>query len=603
MKISKTAFKEYSRCPRVYSLEKIYYREASIFNNDENERVYEILQNMFDDEDGEDLLVKEDPQLEAMLPYYSEVERWALIYASHQFGIEIPFFSKTKNQKCFRFFEDGHEFYTFLDGYAEKDDKAIIIEVKATTSKKFAQLGPKIKSKINPLFECKNNIYHLKKDLTSNYQRFYEKLFDRYSNVGRYIYDIAVERYFIEKSIEKNQDFKRKKFRYYLAVLNSDYCFSGQYINEQPDYSPDLENNLIRFIDVTEITLECLPKIEKIKNDILKSLSVRSIPNAVFGRFCEFSSSSRCLFNKVCFPELFKKGAITEYFYSTSFTDGNGLKHSRFDLVNAGKTSYDDIPELWLKDNQKIQRLCLQEKNEYVNKIKIEAGLEGIKYPIYHLDFESFPCPLPRFVGEAPYSQSLFQFSVHIEKEPGNCDEIKDHYSFLAESFGDHREELVQKLIEIIDLKKGGTILVYNKSFEYQRLKELSKLFPKYRKELENMLEHIFDLMDIVKTKTKYYQELGFSEEESKLVNYYHYNLQGLYSIKKVLPLFSNLSYETLNVKKGSEAIATYAKFKYLPKEDIEIVRNDLIDYCRQDTWAMVLILKGIREKLEKKAY
>ena len=44
-------------------------------------------------------------------------------------------------------------------------------------------------------------------------------------------------------------------------------------------------------------------------------------------------------------------------------------------------------------------------------KNKIIDGLKQLKYPIYHLDFETFPCPLPRYSGEKPYTQSVFQFS------------------------------------------------------------------------------------------------------------------------------------------------------------------------------------------------
>ena len=51
--------------------------------------------------------------------------------------------------------------------------------------------------------------------------------------------------------------------------------------------------------------------------------------------------------------------------------------------------------------------------------------------PIYHFDFETFGCPLPRFQGEKPYQQSVFEFSLHIEREPGVCDKEKDNFIFL----------------------------------------------------------------------------------------------------------------------------------------------------------------------------
>ena len=45
--------------------------------------------------------------------------------------------------------------------------------------------------------------------------------------------------------------------------------------------------------------------------------------------------------------------------------------------------------------------------------LKIRAGIDALRYPIYHLDFETFPCPLPRFKGEKPLKpedlRNLFQ--------------------------------------------------------------------------------------------------------------------------------------------------------------------------------------------------
>ena len=56
--------------------------------------------------------------------------------------------------------------------------------------------------------------------------------------------------------------------------------------------------------------------------------------------------------------------------------------------------------------------------------------------------------------------------------------------------------------------------------------------------------------MDIV-NEFELYLSLGFDEDESKEVNYYHSDPTGKYSIKKVLPLFSDLNYAELNVKMG----------------------------------------------------
>ena len=151
-----------------------------------------------------------------------------------------------------------------------------------------------------------------------------------------------------------------------------------------------------------------------------------------------------------------------------------------------------------------------------------------VKYPIYHLDFETFPCPLPRFRGERCYTQSPFQFSLHIERFPNVCDKEKDHYEFLSKNPNiDEREILVQKLIE--NIKPDGTLFAQNVSFEKNRIKELSDIFPKYKKELMNICNTGYDLIDIVRGNSKFYQLNGYNDIESKKVNFYDSRLSGSY--------------------------------------------------------------------------
>ena len=54
------------------------------------------------------------------------------------------------------------------------------------------------------------------------------------------------------------------------------------------------------------------------------------------------------------------------------------------------------------------------------------------------------------------------------------------------------------------------------------------------------------------------------------------------------------MSYNELEVKNGVEAQVAYAKFKYLPKEDIQVLRESLIKYCGQDTYSMFKILSKL---------
>ena len=59
-------------------------------------------------------------------------------------------------------------------------------------------------------------------------------------------------------------------------------------------------------------------------------------------------------------------------------------------------------------------------------------------------------------------------------------------------------------------------------------------------------------------------------EDRLKLFNYYNNKLHGSFSIKKVLPIFTNLSYNDLTVHNGTEAILTYGLLPTFTKEEYD---------------------------------
>jgi hypothetical protein len=60
---------------------------------------------------------------------------------------------------------------------------------------------------------------------------------------------------------------------------------------------------------------------------------------------------------------------------------------------------------------------------------ELQKELNGLQYPLYYTDFETVnPC-VPRFAGMRPYDQIPFQWSVHVQRQPGAAPE---HIEFLA---------------------------------------------------------------------------------------------------------------------------------------------------------------------------
>ena len=622
MAITKTNFINYSRCPRYAALEEIKsekldaditYKEYK--KEEEGECLKEILGSIFEDDTYEvDLTNKVNKQMEAMMPYYKMVEIEAGRITKKYFGGKSVYAEDTFSQESFEFNKNGIKYICYVDIYNEVDNDINIIEVKATTSNKFVNLKANHKKgeKYSIFhFDKDKNCYYLKDEIDGYpldtempmdaYLKQKEKLFDRYSSVGSYIFDLAIQRFILEGEYKESHNEERlKNVHYYLAVLNHNYVFDGTYEGKKAIYNPDNEGNeIVVFFDMTKVTEEYQNIIKQTEASLEEYLFNLNASPCPMGKWCERKKVKECIYlGPVCGKMIPAKNSSLNYLnngFGFKTLDGERLKG--LELINAGYINMLDIPEEWITSKKhEIQRDSLRFNKPYIDTEKIRAGLNALEYPIYHLDFETMPCPMPRFRGEKPYIQSPFEFSLHIEHAPGVCDKEKDNYIFLAKTFdNDEREELVKALCKYIDPDKG-TLFAQNVAFEKGRIKELAAIFPEYREKLMKMYNRGFDLLWLVNTKTELYEELGFDKERASLPNYYNKDLSGSYSIKKTLPVFSDLSYKDLTVKNGTEAIVAYASYNKMTKEEYDLYYEALKIYCQQDTWAMVVILQALRE-------
>jgi hypothetical protein len=287
------------------------------------------------------------------------------------------------------------------------------------------------------------------------------------------------------------------------------------------------------------------------------------------------------------------------------YTDDAGTKHAFYDLINDGMKHALELPDTYLNVNQyknskRIEKNIIQkekfqaylnhqEEEPFVRKEKINDIMKTFKYPLYHLDFETLPSPLPKHQGEKPYQQSLFQFSIHIEHEPSMCDYDNDHVDFLATNHVDQRRDLVEAMLDYIN-DDGGTIIVWNDGFEKGRIKEMMEIFPEYAQRLKDIHDRVYDLMKLFAGDNKFHDDGMF--------NFYHHKMQHSFSIKKVLPIFSERKHADLIVQDGGMAMETFIQFPELDEKTFKEQYEALRAYCKLDTYAMVEILDGIRKNV-----
>ena len=371
---------------------------------------------------------------------------------------------------------------------------------------------------------------------------------------------------------EKDIFLKDISYQYYVLTklgLKVNKCFLV-HINNKYYKKGKLDlNKLFIKIDVTDKIKNLQEEVEFNIKEIDLYMKNKNEPNDSIGLYC--FKPYECPYFKYCIKDLPCPNV---------FDIGGGMRLSqKLELYKMGKVAFKDLLDenINLKYKQQIE-FEIFDKEDYINKDKIKEFLDTLSYPLYFLDFETFQLPIPKYDNTNAYMQIPFQYSLHyIEKEGGKL----YHKEFLGRG-DDPRRELAERLVK--DIPKNVCVLAYNMGFEKGRIKELANIFPDLKEHLMNIHDNIKDLA------------IPFMNRD-----YYNKNMNGYYTIKKVLPaLYPNepsLDYHNLElVHNGGEAMSYYDTLSYKTKEEQDYIRERLLKYCCLDTYAMVKIY----EKLKK---
>ncbi len=457
------------------------------------------------------------------------------------------------------------------------------------SSKEFLKLKYKVDNHKYQMFtKNANGIYTLRTIDKQNkdFQMKSQKLFSTFESIGKIVFSYALKNY-VFKNVYPNID-----YNLYFVLFNSDYIYDGISYTDKLYHLFDF-SNIENLDEIVEIAL-----FRMINHLELNDFT----PCPLVKKACLKDKPSACKFVDFCYSHLPKNTSILDYFNShlgfDEVTDYETIHHDEYDLLNEGYVSMQDIPISWLENqNHLMQRYCVDNQKLYFHKRKIEAGLLQLHYPIYYLDFEAMPSPIPLFRGEKPYSQSVFQFSVHVETNELEYLKIdSSHYNYISKPNRDNRLNFLKELIAVLGNNPEASIVVYNKTFEKTRLLELSEVFPEYKKQIDQIINRLFDLLDIVKMNKSFYADLGFNENDLETYNLYHIGLGGSYSLKKVIKVFNDKAYSDLEIVDGVMAYKAYAKLREVGKVEQDLILKNLMEYCRQDTYSMYEIVQGLKK-------
>ncbi|NIP19022.1 MAG: DUF2779 domain-containing protein [Xanthomonadales bacterium] len=306
--------------------------------------------------------------------------------------------------------------------------------------------------------------------------------------------------------------------------------------------------------DLTEAVLELQSSVP-VWVDRAKQVVDGPEPDIPAGQHC--FTPYECPFFSHCWP--------VETEYPVHCLKGSRKKLG--ELVTAGYRDLRDVPAEMLigADPLRIRHVTRSGEAEVLPS----AGefVRALDYPRYYLDFETIGPAIPIWPDTRPYQALPFQYSCHIEEAPGEIRQVE----FLDMSGEPPMRALAEQMIA--DLGETGPVLMYT-AYEKGVINGLIERFPDLAPALQAIVDRLVDLYPVTKS------------------GYYHPDMLGSWSIKAVIPTVApELDYEHLaGIKEGTEASNAYLA-AIQPGSDPaekERVRQELLEYCRADTLAMV---------------
>lgn len=363
----------------------------------------------------------------------------------------------------------------------------------------------------------------------------------------------------------------------YLVASKAGYEVDKTFLVElNKDYTRRGDHDLEQLFNISDVTIEIKQRAPAIEQLMLQARLKSTDSQQPVTCKCKYKSrKNQCPAFPFLHPEM------TGYTVHDLANIGKSLKRLKT-LVDSNIFRIEDIPaDHDLTDSFRDQILSWNQFGEIIRKEELQAFISTLEYPMYFLDYETFALAVPLFDGTRPYQQIPFQYSLHIIHQPGGEPE---HREFLHTDPSNPIEFFGRSLRS--NLGDTGSVIVWNKSFEGKCNACLADALPELAEFLLGINRRFFDLMEVISRRM-----------------YVHKDFRGRYTIKKVLPvLVPELNYSNLVIGDGGTATSAWGRMVFESTNELEkqTIEENLLEYCKLDTLAMVEIYKKIYEKLNQ---
>ncbi len=244
-----------------------------------------------------------------------------------------------------------------------------------------------------------------------------------------------------------------------------------------------------------------------------------------------------------------------------------------------GKIDLGSLPEEDLSPIQRIQRNAHLHGTAHYDLPQLTRYFERTTEKVAFLDFESVNPLLPMFTPSRPFQHIPFLFSLHIWDS--RKDELEYHTYIHPPEKGDPRAFILEELAKRLPV--DITIFSFNDFFEKLIIEEATQVYPNFKDWWENIRPNFIDLA------------LPF-----KKFWVYHPEQKGKASLKEILPTMSDVSHGNLSIKEGQDANYQYLRLlkKQVTEEEKFRVLEDLVNYCKMDTYGLFLIYRKLKNHL-----
>ena len=401
-----------------------------------------------------------------------------------------------------------------------------------------------------------------------------------------------------------------------------------------------LNHGFLNWLDVTQNVIDLLPSITQKSNTFLRILNEGITSNDYSinknCKSCEFRTPDADLngFGECWHGLPAVKDHIFDLYFGGVVTNELNEFHIN-ELIWSKKTSLFDFDIEMLKDRngnygtralRQIQQIDNTRNNQEWISDELNSVVDSFQYPLHFVDFETYTGAVPFHIGMRPYELIAFQWSCHTIRHKGATPEHKE-WIHTGKMFPDSEVfpnfEFAKSLM--FHLGDEGTPFMWA-THENTVLRNILEQMDDFKIDDEALRQWLTSMTTDKKSNRN---GRWIDMNKMTLEHYFHPTMKGKTSIKKVLPAIwtnypylhevqhfrdyapENLDesfidpYDTLSagidfdemddevVKSGTKAMRAYYRIRFdrsLSESERSEIRRQLLEYCKLDTMAMVII-------------